>query len=99
MPRRVPYALACSLELRLDPLQTFSLDILYPDDKGEYLLQDEGEFKGTTPPGDALGLSFTSTVFGDKFTGAAENGFVGIKYDFDGDGQLDTVFEFQRVGE
>jgi hypothetical protein len=86
-------------QLILDPLQTFALDIHYQDDKGEYLLQDEGEFKAATPPSNnGLGLTFSSATYGDKFTGAAGDGMLGISYDFDGDGRLDTVFLFQRVG-
>jgi hypothetical protein len=93
------YRFDASTQLVLDPLQTFALDIHYRDDKGEYQLQDEGEFKNTTPPTDqGMGLTFSSATYGDKFTGAASDGLLGISYDFDGDGNLDTVFLFQRVG-
>jgi hypothetical protein len=45
-------------ELVLDPPQTFALGIHYRDDKGEYQLQDEGEFKNVTPPSDqGMGLA------------------------------------------
>jgi hypothetical protein len=93
------YRFDASTQLVLDPLQTFALDIHYRDDKGEYRLQDEGEFKNATPPSDeGMGLTFSSAIYGDKFTGAASDGMIGISYDFDGDGRLDTVFLFQRVG-
>jgi hypothetical protein len=93
------YRFDATTRLVLDPLQTFSLDIRYRDDKGEYQLLDEGEFKGATPPSDeGLGLTFYSASYGDKFTGAASDGMIGISYDFDGDGRLDTVFLFERVG-
>jgi hypothetical protein len=92
------YRFDATTQLVLDPLQTFTLDIRYRDDKGEYQLPDEGEFKAATPPGDGLGLTFSSAIYGDKFTGAASDGMIGISYDFDGDGRLDTVFLFQRVG-
>ena len=92
------YRFDATTQLVLDPLQTFTLDIRYRDEKGEYQLPDEGEFKAATPPGDGLGLTFSSAIYGDKFTGAASDGMIGISYDFDGDGRLDTVFLFRRVG-
>src|SRR3954468_22202315 len=46
------YRFDASTQLVLDPLQTFALDIHYRDDKGEYQLQDAGEFKNATPPSD-----------------------------------------------
>ncbi len=84
--------------LVLDPLQTFSLDIRYRDDKGEYQLPDEGEFKGATPTDQGLGLTFYSATYGDQFTAVASDGLIAISYDFDGDGRLDTVFLFERLG-
>ena len=93
------YRFDATTRLVLDPLQTFTLDIRYRDDKGEYSLPDEGEFKNSTPPSaEGMGLTFSSEIYGDKFTGAAGDGMIGISYDFDGDGRLDTVFLFERVG-
>jgi hypothetical protein len=93
------YRFDASTQLVLDPLQTFALAIHYQDDKGEYLLEDEGGFKNATPPSDqGVGLTFASAIYADKFTGAASDGLLGISYDFDGDGRLDTAFLFQRVG-
>ena len=45
----------------------------------------------------ALPLTFTSATWDDAFTGVVLGEFVAIKYDFDGDGQLDTSFGFQRT--
>jgi hypothetical protein len=43
-------------------------------------------------------LSFESDSWGDSFLGAAaHDGSAAIDYDFDGDGQADTRFEFQQV--
>jgi hypothetical protein len=43
-------------------------------------------------------LAFQSAVFGDSFTGLVLENLVVIQYDFDGDGQPDTTFAFQRAG-
>jgi hypothetical protein len=86
-------------ELTLDALGAFTLNLRYSDDKGEYGLPDEGEFKWVGGEPNVLSLSFSSTIYNDHFTAiAATNGVVSIQYDFDGDGQLDTVFGFIRVG-
>ena len=45
----------------------------------------------------ALPLTFISGIYGDKFTGVVLGNTVAIKYDFDGDGQLDTSFGFRVV--
>jgi len=44
-----------------------------------------------------LPLTFTSDTYGDRFIGIALGNTVAIEYDFDGDGQLDTSFEFRLV--
>jgi hypothetical protein len=93
------YRFEAGTHITLDAQQTFALDIRYSDDKGDYAIQDQGGFVNATPPGDVVGLTFSSAVYGDKFTGAAGDGLVGIKYDFDGDGRLDTSLEFQLVSE
>lgn len=84
--------------LSLDPLQTFALNLRYTDDKTELELQDAGEFKQAGSAGGSLALTFTSATYGDAFSAIATDGVVAINYDFDGDGQADTVFGFQRVG-
>jgi hypothetical protein len=45
-----------------------------------------------------LQLSFESATWGDAFEGAAATDrSAAIKYDFDGDGRVETVFGFQQV--
>jgi hypothetical protein len=84
--------------LELDALQTFELRLGYTDDKAHYGLDDDGEFKQAGPAAEgALPLTFTSTVYGDWFTGVVLQDIVAIKYDFDGDGELDTTFAFRRA--
>jgi hypothetical protein len=85
--------------LELGALQTFDLRLGYTDDKAEYDLPDQGEFKGAGPVSadGAVPLTFSSAVYGDAFTGVVLGDFVAIKYDFDGDGQPDTSFGFQRA--
>ena len=64
-----------------------------------YGIDDEGEFKQAGPVADgALPLTFSSAIYGDAFTGVVLGDIVAIKYDFDGDGQLDTSFGFRRAG-
>jgi hypothetical protein len=92
------YRFNAATSLQLDPLQTFALDLQYTDDKEQFELSDEGEFKGAGSAGGSLALTFTSTAWGDAFSAIATDGVVAINYDFDGDGQTDTVFAFQRVG-
>ena len=85
--------------LDLDALQTFTMHISYTDDKAEYLMMDEGEFKGAGPAQNgALPLTFYSDTYGDMFAAVAVDGFVLIHYDFDGDGEPETEFGFRRVG-
>jgi hypothetical protein len=84
--------------LIMDPLQTFELQLRYSDDKTPGGIDDEGEFKGGPVDADgALPLTFYSAVYDDQFTGVVLNGKVGITYDFDGDGELDTFFSFRLV--
>jgi hypothetical protein len=85
--------------MSMDALQTFALSLSYTDDKAQFDLDDAGEFKQAGPVSQegALPLRFYSDVYGDQFTGVVLNGIVAIKYDFDGDGELDTSFGFQRV--
>jgi hypothetical protein len=85
--------------LTLEALQTFELTLRYTDDKTPFGIDDAGEFKQAGPVSQgALPLSFTSAVYGDSFTGVVLEDVVAIKYDFDGDGQLDTSFAFRRGG-
>jgi hypothetical protein len=85
--------------MSMDALQTFALSLSYTDDKTQFSIEDAGEFKQAGPISreGALPLTFYSDTYGDQFTGVVLNGVVAIKYDFDGDGQLDTSFGFQRI--
>ena len=85
--------------MSMDALQTFALSLSYTDDKAQFSLDDAGEFKQAGPISQegALPLTFYSDTYGDQFTGVVLQGMVAIKYDFDGDGQLDTSFGFRRV--
>lgn len=91
------YRFDASTQLRLDVPEHFDLDIRFSDDKGQYAFHDTGRYQAATPPASQLGLTFTSAVNGEKFTGAADDSSVGIAYDTDGDGSLDTFFFFQRA--
>ena len=85
--------------LDIDALQTFTMHISYTDDKAEYLLMDQGEYKGAGPAQNgSLPLTFYSDTYGDMFAAVAVDGFVLIHYDFDGDGEPETEFGFRRVG-
>ena len=85
-------------QLTLDAIQSFALSLRYTDDKGQYGIDDQGEFEQAGPLSqqNALPLTFNSAAYGDSFTGVAQGGIVAIKYDFDGDGQADTSFGFRR---
>lgn len=41
-------------------------------------------------------LTFASEAFGDHIEGGLDDGFVYMIYDFDGDGQYETEFTFER---
>ena len=81
----------------IDPLQTWTLELRYTDDKSELGISDAGDLTWAT---DAQGivLHFDSEVYGDAFTGRAGNGLVELLYDFDGDGTAETTFTFARIG-
>ena len=85
--------------LLMDGLQNFDLQLRYSDDKTPGGIDDEGNFKqaGPVATDGALPLTFSSDMYGDRFTGVALGNTVAIKYDFDGDGQLDTSFRFRLV--
>jgi hypothetical protein len=58
---------------------------------------DQGEYKWRGVDG-GVRLDFTSELYGDEFVGvAAPDGSAAIDYDFDGDGQAETRFLFQKV--
>ena len=84
--------------LTMDALQTFALELRYTDDKAPLGIDDEGEFKGAGPvtAEGAIPLTFYSAPYEDQFTGVVLGDFVALKYDFDGDGEMDTSFGFRR---
>jgi hypothetical protein len=84
--------------LDMETLQTFAMQLRYTDDKEQYGIDDQGGFEQAGPVSQqgALPLTFSSEVYGDKFTGVVTGDFVAIRYDFDGDGQPDTSFGFRR---
>lgn len=92
------YRFSGETTLSLDALQTFALSLRYSDEKGDYELGDHGEFKLAGQSENVLAFTFTSADWGDQFSGISTDGTVAIQYDFDGDGQADTMFAFQRVG-
>lgn len=91
------YRLDVNTQLSLDALQTFDLQIRCCDDKDSYGLDAKGVQALRSDRGRSGG-NVHSAVYGDFFVGVATQGIVSIKYDFDGEGQLDTVLSFQRVG-
>jgi hypothetical protein len=92
------YRFDAATTLDMDALQTFDLRISYTDDKAQYQLPDEGEFKQAGPESEgALPLTFRSATYGDAFTGVVLQDIVAIKYDLDGDGEPETSFGFQRT--
>jgi hypothetical protein len=84
--------------LTLDVFKTFAFSLRYTDDKGQYGIDDQGEFEQAGPVSGqgALPLTFSSAAYGDAFTGVELGGIVAIEYDFDGDGQADTKLGFRH---
>ena len=73
----------------------WALALRFEDNGNAQYIDDAGRFRIV---GEALDeLAFTSAVYGDAFEGRAREGLVAIKYDFDGDGQADTFFGFQKL--
>jgi hypothetical protein len=93
------YRFEMTTTLTLDALQTFQLELRYTDDKSPYGIDDAGEFKQAGPVSQdgALPLTFYSAPYDDEFTGVVLGDIVAVKYDFDGDGELDTSFGFRRA--
>jgi hypothetical protein len=81
-------------ELQLNADRTWTLSISYEDDGRSQSLEDEGTFD----PADPKNIVFHSDRFGDQFLGGAVRGVAAIGYDFNGDGQKDTIFGFGRLG-
>ncbi len=75
--------------------QHWSLSLHYEDNGAARRLEDEGKFKRYGE--DARDLVFESAIYGDQFYGVAIDGMAVIQYDFDGDGEAETVFGFDRI--
>ena len=90
------YRFDASTTLVLHPLQTWTLEIRYSDDKDSYVIADEGEFSWVATE-EKVELTFESAVYGDVFPGLALDGAAAVRYDMDGDGELDTTFGFQQI--
>ena len=86
-------------DLELDGQQGFALTLRYSNDVKQLLIEDRGGFdqEGPVSQDGWLPLTFRSVVYGDAFTAVSQSNIVAIKYDFDGDGQMDTSFGFRRV--
>jgi hypothetical protein len=84
--------------LDLDAEEAFNLELRYTDDKAQFGIDDHGAFEQAGPASQdgALPLTFTSAIYGDAFTAVVLGDFVALKYDFDGDGQMDTSLGFRR---
>jgi hypothetical protein len=87
-----------STMLVVDPLQTWSLQLEYADDKQGFTLGDEGDLTWSAAE-NGIALNFRSVVYGDEFPGFAGNNIILLQYDFDGDGRLDTSFGFGRLDD
>jgi hypothetical protein len=92
------YRFDASSVLSLDALQTFELQLDFSDEKGQYGIHDQGEFKLAGQAENVLAFTFTSADYNDEFSAIYTDNVVAIKYDTDADGQADTMFAFQRVG-
>ncbi|HKG33657.1 MAG TPA: hypothetical protein VKB22_07990, partial [Gemmatimonadales bacterium] len=85
------------LELHAD--QAFALTLLYSNDIKKLVLEDRGELEQAGPASQegAVPLTFASATYGDQFTGFVLGDIVAIKYDMDGDGEMESSFGFRRV--
>jgi hypothetical protein len=85
--------------LELDRKQAFHLALRYTDDKEQQGIDDNGRYDPAGPVSQDgwLPLTLSSAFYSDVFTAISQSNIVAIRYDFDGDGQLDTSFGFKRV--
>ena len=92
------YRFDAASALELDAQQAFHLKLRYTDDKDQLGIDDSGEFEQAGPAAQdgAVPLTFTSAIYGDAFTAVVLGDFVALKYDVDGDGQMDTSLGFRR---
>jgi hypothetical protein len=92
------YRFDAGTRLSIDAQGQFALTFSYTDDKSALGYDDQGEVLQLGETGGSIALQFGSDVYGDQFQGIAVDGVVMFTYDFDGDGQPETTFGFQRVG-
>ena len=84
--------------LTVDAENHFTITFSYTDDKSELGYEDQGQILEVGETGGSTALLFGSVVYHDQFQGIAVDGVIMFSYDFDGDGNTDTSFGFQRIG-
>jgi hypothetical protein len=92
------YRFDTGTRLIVDAQDGFELTFSYTDDKSGLGYGDMGHIDQVGQTGGSTALVFSSGIYGDSFQGIAVDGVIMISYDFDGDGQAETSFGFQRVG-
>jgi hypothetical protein len=92
------YRFDAATRLSIDAQGQFALTFSYTDDKSALGYDDQGEVLQLGETGGSIALLFGSFVYRDQFQGIAVDGVVMFTYDFDGDGQPETTFGFQRIG-
>jgi hypothetical protein len=78
--------------LQLSADRTWSMSLAFADERKSHLVDDQGTF--TQGGADGTSLVFESRQSGNRFIGRARNGGAAIDYDFDGDGQPETILGF-----
>jgi hypothetical protein len=92
------YRFRAATQLTVDAENHFTLTFSYTDDKSELGYEDQGQILEVGETGGSTALLFGSLVYHDQFQGIAVDGVIMFSYDFDGDGNTDTSFGFQRIG-
>jgi hypothetical protein len=91
------YRFDASTTVSFDALGGYKLTMNLQDDKNNYEIFDEGDFKWHMQD-NLIALTFESKRDGRTYQGVANPQAVAVKYDMDGDGTPDTVLGFARVG-
>lgn len=92
------YRFDAGTALTVDAQNQFVLTFSYSDDKSDLGYEDQGQILEVGETGGSIALLFGSFVYHDQFQGIGVDGVIMFSYDFDGDGQADTSFGFQRIG-
>lgn len=92
------YRFNAGTQLSIDAQGQFAVTYSYSDDKSDLGYDDQGQIQQVGETGGSIALLFGSAVYHDQWQGIAVDGVVMFTYDFDGDGQPETTFGFQRVG-